>query len=80
MYCALPIDNVIGKAQYIVLPVPRFSGIEAVNPQAEPAVGLGADIGAPVALGLLVALPLALRQRLRGRGDDEFLPTSRRRD
>lgn len=76
----VPIDNVIGKAQYIVLPMPRFSGIEAVNPQAEPAVGLGADIGAPVALGLLVALPLALRQRLRGRGDDEFLPTSRRRD
>ncbi|MGQ0575398.1 MAG: signal peptidase I [Pseudonocardia sp.] len=73
----VPIDNVIGKAQFIVLPLPRLSGIDAVNPQ-ESAVGMGADSGVPVALGLLAVLPLALR-RPRGHDADDFLATRPRR-
>jgi signal peptidase I len=75
----VPIDNVIGKAQFIVLPVTRVSSIDAINPQA-PAVGMGVapDIGAPTAVGLLVALPLWWRRRRGGwadpHGHDEFLP------
>lgn len=70
---AVPIDNVIGQARFIVLPPQRFSGIDSVNPQ-EPAVGMGVGPGAPAALGLLVALPFALRRRPARDVEDEFLP------
>lgn len=75
----VPIDNVIGKAQFIVLPLARAASIDAVNPQA-PAVGLAADVTTPVALGLLVALPLVWCRRLRALDDtDEFLRPRHRR-
>jgi len=72
---AVPVDNVIGQARFIVLPITRLSDIEAYNPQ-EPAVGMGTGFGAPVALGLLMVLPLVFGPRLRpARPDeDEFLP------
>ncbi|MGH3616035.1 MAG: signal peptidase I [Pseudonocardia sp.] len=79
---AVPLENVIGQARLIVLPFNRFSGIEAINPQAV-AVGPGPtdrDVGAPLALGLLGALPLALgRRRSVGSEVDSFLPSTRRR-
>lgn len=71
----VPIENVIGKAQFIVLPLNRMSGIEAHNPQVPAA--LGVDAGAPMALGLLVVAPLVLRRR--PRHHDEFLPRRPRR-
>jgi len=74
---AVPIDNVIGQARFIVLPLPRLGSIEAINPQVQ-AVGMGAEtgVGAPIALGLLFALPLAVghRRRMARTFDDEFLP------
>ncbi len=73
---AVPVENVIGQARLIVLPVNRFGGIEAINPQAV-AVGPGpADRngGAPLALGLLGALPLALRRRRSSRSVGRQLP------
>jgi len=79
---AVPMDNVIGKARMIVLPLPRFGWIASVDPRVT-AVGLpalDAQVPAPLALGLLGALPLAAgRQRLRRRDADRdvVLPGSR---
>ncbi len=72
----VPVANVIGKARVIVLPLPRFGLIGAVDPQP---AALGADPAggdAPLALGLLAVLPLAAgtRRALRRRDDlDRFL-------
>jgi len=68
-----------------VLPFTRFGTIHAIDPQSD-AVGLpaldpngsGNDGGAPLALGLLGALPIAAgRRRVRRREADldAFLPT-----
>ena len=80
----VPVDNVIGKARWIVLPFNRFGPVTAVDPQptavGQPAPGSdvpGSDLGAPLALGLLGTLPLAaVRRRLTDpRTDlDAFLP------
>jgi signal peptidase I len=81
----VPVENVIGKARLIVLPFTRFGTIHAIDPQSK-AVGLpalgpngsGGDGGAPLALGLLGALPIAAgRRRVRRREADldAFLPT-----
>ncbi len=56
----VPIDKVIGKARYIVLPPSRWRGVGDHNPQAGEAVALGAPAwqqGAPLGLGLLAAWP-----------------------
>jgi signal peptidase I len=73
---AVPVENVIGLARMIVLPFDRFAWVEAQNPQST-AVGMGADagVGAPLALGLLGTLPLAVLRSRRAR--DEFLPHRR---
>jgi signal peptidase I len=67
---------VIGKARVIVLPFDRAGLIESTNPQST-AVGMGgSDAGAPLALGLLGALPLVAarqRRRLRDREVPDFL-------
>jgi signal peptidase I len=78
----VPVENVIGKARLIVLPVDRFGVIESVNPHGT-AVGMAQGAAAPLALGLLVAAPLlAGRRRLGGRrlgdGIETFLPERRR--
>ncbi|WP_233160675.1 signal peptidase I [Actinophytocola xanthii] len=66
---AVPVDNVIGKARYIVLPPSRWQGVGDHNPQGERATAIGAPSwqqGLPAALGLLVAWPaLRLGRRLR---------------
>jgi signal peptidase I len=69
----VPVSNVIGKARMIVLPFSRLGWIESINPQSK-AVGMGADVATPMAMALLVALPLVRRRR---REFDEFLPGHR---
>jgi signal peptidase I len=71
----VPIANVIGRARLIVMPVNRFGTIAAVDPQP---VALGGADGAtaPVALGLLGVVPLALRRR---RAHTFLPPPARRR-
>ena len=80
----VPVENVIGKARLKVLPFDRFGIIHAPDPQSAEPVGMGGTEGAPLALGLLGTLPLAVgrsrRSRLSGVDDiDDFLPSPRRR-
>ena len=67
----VPIDKVIGKVRYIVLPPDRWRGVGDHDPQAETAVALSAPVwqqGAPLGLGLTAAWPtLWLGRRLRSR-------------
>ncbi|GAB3456121.1 signal peptidase I [Actinophytocola sediminis] len=67
----VPIDNVIGKARFIVLPPSRWQGVGDHNPQAGIPLALGAPAwqqGLPAALGLLAAWPvLAVSRKLRRR-------------
>ncbi|WP_308259522.1 signal peptidase I [Pseudonocardia sp. H11422] len=80
----VPVENVIGEARLIVLPFDRFSWIEATDPHTTP-VGMPAtdDPGsspAPLALGLIGTLPIAIGRRRRARREDEvagFLPSDR---
>jgi signal peptidase I len=77
----VPVGNVIGKVQFIVLPVARFGGVEAIDPQKD-AVGLGPATGgqpAPFALGLLGALPFAVGRARRVDDVAGFLPGRRSR-
>lgn len=64
---AVPMDNVIGKAQVIVLPPTRWGSIAEPNPQA---VSLGAPAwqsGLPAGVGFAAAFPvLWAGRRLRG--------------
>jgi signal peptidase I len=73
----VPIDNVIGQARLIVLPLDRFGWIDSIDPQPDAAVGMGAGAaaGVPLAMGMLGTLPLAVWRRRRdtGRGVT-FLP------
>ncbi|MFL6144430.1 MAG: signal peptidase I [Labedaea sp.] len=67
----VPVDNVIGKARYIVLPPSRWRGVGDHDPQQQPAQALGAAAwqrGMPAGVGLIGALPvLWLGRRLRRR-------------
>jgi signal peptidase I len=77
----VPVENVIGKVQFIVLPIARFGGVEAIDPQTD-AVGLGPAMDgqpAPLALGLLGALPLAVGRARRVDDVAGFLPGRRHR-
>jgi signal peptidase I len=66
----VPIDNVIGKARYIVLPPSRWRGVGDHNPQGGFPMALGApgwQQGGPLGLGLIAAWPtLWLGRRMRG--------------
>lgn len=53
----IPIDNIIGKARFIVLPPARWSGIDDHDPQNTALGAPGWQQGAPLALGLLLAWP-----------------------
>ncbi|MBN9111047.1 MAG: signal peptidase I [Pseudonocardia sp.] len=80
----VPVENVIGKARLKVLPFDRFGIIHAPDPQSPEPVGMGGPDSAPLALGLLGTLPLAVgrsrRSRFSGVDDlDDFLPSPRRR-
>jgi signal peptidase I len=75
---AVPVENVIGLARMIVLPFDRFGFIHSDNPQTTP-VGMqeGPAAGAPLALGLIGTLPLAVLRRRRWAAElrfPEFLP------
>jgi signal peptidase I len=60
----VPVENVIGKARFIVLPPSRWQGVGDHNPQQAAAVALGA--GLPLGFGLAAAFPvLWLGRRLR---------------
>ena len=65
----VPIDNVIGKARSVVLPVSRWQGIGDHDPQGDAPVALGAPTwqgGIPAGFGIIAALPvLWLGRRLR---------------
>jgi signal peptidase I len=79
----VPVANVIGKARLIVLPFSRFGGIPDPNPQST-AVGMATpgDVPAPLALGLVGAVPLLLGRRRLDRMESErteFLPRTRTR-
>jgi len=73
----VPVANVIGEVRLIVMPFDRFRSIPAIDPHTA-AVGMGADPGAPagepVALGLLLALPVLRRRQGYGGAEPEFLP------
>ncbi|TQM44193.1 signal peptidase I [Pseudonocardia cypriaca] len=79
---AVPVENVIGQARMIVLPFDRLGWVAAQNPQTT-AVGMAAQdaaAGAPLALGLLGTLPLALLRRRRHTREllfPDFLPAQR---
>jgi len=73
----VPIDNVIGKAQVIVLPPGRWGGITDPNPQAMAAPGW--QQGVPLGAGVLLAWPVfwtgrrvgqVVTVRLKARGSD----------
>jgi signal peptidase I len=58
---AVPIDDVIGKARYIVLPPSRWQGVGDHDPQAGAPVALGAPVwqqGLPAGVGLVAAWPM----------------------
>ncbi len=73
----VPIDNVIGKARFIVLPLNRIQGISDPNPQLA-ALPASTPSGPPLALGVIGTLPLAAgrfwrrrrRDRTAARGPD----------
>jgi signal peptidase I len=67
----IPVDNVIGKARFVVLPFSRIKSIEDTNPQRVAlSMPSGAPPGAPLALGVIGAVPLTAGRRwwLRRRG------------
>jgi signal peptidase I len=71
----VPVDNVIGKVRYIVLPPSRWRGVGDYNGQQESAVASVAWQAAPLGAGLLLAVPTVwLGRRVRSavrRGGDE---------
>jgi len=78
---AVPVENVIGQARLIVLPFDRFGWVPSQDPQST-AVGMAvqdAAAGAPLALGMLGTLPIALLRRRRHAREleFEFVPTRR---
>jgi signal peptidase I len=81
----IPVDNVIGKARLIVLPINRFGWITSFDPTKTTAVGLAPGAGPPLALGALFVVPLMRRRRTtldrrteRLDGFAGFLPDRRR--
>jgi signal peptidase I len=72
----VPISNVIGRARFIVLPFARIGTIPSPDPQTTAAALAGGDTGAPVALGMIGLLPLAVLRR-REREQADFLPRRR---
>jgi signal peptidase I len=67
----VPVDKVIGKVRYIVLPPGRWRGVGDHDPQGSATVALGApgwQQGAPLGLGLVAAWPtMWLGRRIRWR-------------
>ncbi|HEY0638867.1 MAG TPA: signal peptidase I [Pseudonocardiaceae bacterium] len=70
----IPVDNVIGKARFIVLPPARWGGIDDHDPQAGALGTLGSlsatplHAWAPLAFGLMLAWPVRLGASAAGSG------------
>nr|WP_253890987.1 signal peptidase I [Actinokineospora diospyrosa] len=63
----VPVDNVIGKARYIILPPSRWRGVGDHNPQAQSLSVPAWQVGLPAGVGIAAAWPtLWLGRRLRG--------------
>jgi signal peptidase I len=74
---AVPVSDVIGEVRFVVMPFSRFRSIPSIDPHsAAVGMGTGPAEGAPVALGLLAALPVLRPDR---RADLLPPPTRRRR-
>ncbi|WP_092526364.1 signal peptidase I [Amycolatopsis arida] len=69
---AVPVDNIIGKARFIVLPPSRWGTISDHNPQASQANALGAPAwqqGVPLGVGAVLAWPaVRIGRRFLGAG------------
>jgi signal peptidase I len=66
----VPIDNVIGKARYVVLPFSRWRGVGDHDPQGDTPTALGAPAwqqGLPAGVGFLLAWPTLWVSRRAGR-------------
>jgi signal peptidase I len=60
----IPVANVIGKARFVVLPLPRIKSIDDTNPQRVAlSAPSGIPSGAPLALGVIGAVPLTTGRR-----------------
>ncbi|MBE9374377.1 signal peptidase I [Saccharopolyspora sp. HNM0983] len=55
---AVPVDNVIGKAQVIVLPPTRWQNIPEPDPQAQALAAPGWQAGVPLGVGVAAAFPV----------------------
>ncbi len=55
---AVPVDNVIGKAQVIVLPPQRWQNISETDPQADALGAPGWQAGVPAGIGFAAAFPV----------------------
>lgn len=55
---AVPVDNVIGKAQVIVLPPTRWQNISEPDPQAQALGASGWQKGLPLGVGIAAAFPV----------------------
>ncbi|SDM94697.1 signal peptidase I [Allokutzneria albata] len=64
----VPVANVIGKAQFIVLPPSRWQGIDNPNPQAVALSAPAWQAGIPAGLGLAAAWPVLWLFRRTSRG------------
>ncbi|PXY26239.1 signal peptidase I [Prauserella endophytica] len=66
---AVPVDNIIGKARFIVLPPSRWGTVSDHNPQAASASAMSAPAwqqGVPLGIGVLAAWPTLLVGRRLG--------------
>ena len=60
----IPVANVIGKARFVVLPLSRIKSIDDTNPQRVAlSAPSGIPSGAPLALGVIGAVPLTTGRR-----------------
>jgi len=60
----IPLENVIGKARFVVLPLSRIKSIDDTNPQRVAlSMPSGVPIGTPMGLGVIGAVPLAAGRR-----------------
>lgn len=60
---AVPLDHVIGKAQFRVLPPTRWGSIPEPNPQTVAAGAAGVGSGVPTGVGFAIALPVVWSRR-----------------
>lgn len=65
---SVPVDNVVGKARFVVLPVSRWQGVGDHDPQAQSLGAAGWQAGLPAGAGLAAAWPTVWAGRRLRRG------------